>query len=101
MLPVVAGAKETRRQILLYSLVLVPLTLAPFFMGFSGALYGVAAGVLGAVFLQRVYRVMTDRQDDAGVSQTGDVPAKRAFKYSVLYLFLLFGALAVDHLVLR
>ena len=70
MLPVVAGAKETRRQILLYTLVLVPLSLVPFFVGFSGPLYGVGAGVLGAVFLERVYRVVTDRQDEAGVSLT-------------------------------
>jgi heme o synthase len=99
MLPVVAGAKETRRQIVLYTLVLVPLTLAPYFLGFNGPVYGVVAGLLGAVFLLRVYGVMTDRQDGAGVSLTGDAPAKRAFKYSVLYLFVLFGALAFDRLV--
>ena len=99
MLPVVAGAKETRRQILLYALVLVPLSLVPFFMGFSGVLYGVGAFLLGAVFLQRTYGVLTDRQDASGVSLTGDIPAKRAFKYSVLYLFALFGVLALDHLV--
>jgi heme o synthase len=101
MLPVVAGAKETRRQILLYTLVLVPLTLVPVLMGFSGWVYGVTAGVLDAVFLLRVYGVMTDRQDATGVSLTGDAPAKRAFRYSVLYLFVLFGALAIDRLVLR
>jgi protoheme IX farnesyltransferase len=99
MLPVVAGAKETRRQILLYTLVLVPLSLVPFFVGFSGPLYGIGAGLLGAVFLERVYRVMTDRQDETGVSLTRDMPAKRAFKYSVLYLFALFGLLAFDRLV--
>jgi protoheme IX farnesyltransferase len=101
MLPVVSGAKETRRQILLYTLVLVPLTLAPYFLGFNGPVYGAAAGLLGLVFLLRVYGVMTDRQDAAGVSLTGDAPAKRAFKYSVLYLFVLFGALALDRLVLQ
>ena len=100
MLPVVAGAKETRRQILLYTLVLVPLSLVPFFVGFSGPLYGIGAGLLGAVFLERVYRVMTDLQDETGVSLTRDMPAKRAFKYSVLYLFALFGVLALDRLVL-
>jgi heme o synthase len=99
MLPVVAGAKETRRQILLYTLVLVPLSLVPFFVGFSGPLYGVGAGLLGAVFLERVYRVMTDRQDETGVSLTRVMPAKRAFKFSVLYLFALFGLLAFDRLV--
>ena len=54
MLPVVTGAKETRRQIFIYTLVLVPLTLAPSSLGFSGVLYAVAAALLGAVFLQRV-----------------------------------------------
>jgi heme o synthase len=99
MLPVVAGAKETRRQILLYTIILVPLTLAPYWMGFSGIPYGATAAVLGLVFLERVYRVITDRQDAEGNSLTRDAPAKAAFKYSVLYLFMLFGALAVDRLV--
>jgi protoheme IX farnesyltransferase len=99
MLPVVAGAKETRRQIVLYTLVLLPLTLVPYLIGFSGPIYGGAAGVLGLVFLERVYRVISDRQDEQGNSLTGDAPAKAAFKYSVLYLFALFGALAIDRLV--
>ncbi|HEY1410566.1 MAG TPA: heme o synthase, partial [Rhodopila sp.] len=99
MLPVVAGAKETRRQILLYTIVLVPLTMVPYLMGFSGLPYGIAAGLLGLVFLERVYRVITDRQDEAGNSLTGDAPAKAAFKYSILYLFALFGALAIDRLI--
>ena len=99
MLPVVAGAKETRRQILLYTIVLVPLTLVPVAMGFSGLPYGLAAGLLDLVFLQRVSRVMLDRQDAQGNSLTRDAPAKAAFKYSVLYLFALFGALAIDRLV--
>jgi protoheme IX farnesyltransferase len=99
MLPVVSGARETRRQIMLYTLVLVPLSLVPFFMGFSGVAYGVAATLLGLVFLVHVYRVTADRQDAAGDSLTGDAPAKAAFKYSIYYLFALFGALALDHLV--
>jgi protoheme IX farnesyltransferase len=99
MLPVVAGPKETRWQIVLYSIVLVPLTLVPYLMGFSGLPYGVTAGLLGLVFLERVYRVFTDRQDAQGNSLTGDAPAKAAFKYSVLYLFALFGSLAIDRLI--
>ena len=51
MLPVVAGAKETRRQIVLYTLLLVPLSLAPWAIGFSGPVYAIAALVLGAGFL--------------------------------------------------
>ena len=99
MLPVVAGARETRRQILLYTVILFPLTLVPYLMGFSGLVYGVTAAGLGVVFLERVWRVMTDKQDEAGNSLTRDVPAKAAFKYSVVYLFALFGALAIDRLI--
>ena len=51
MLPVVAGAKETRRQIVLYTLLLLPLSLVPWCIGFSGPIYGIAALVLGAGFL--------------------------------------------------
>ena len=45
-----------------------------------------------------VWRVAADRQDAAGVSLTGDAPARAAFRYSILYLFVLFAALAVDRL---
>jgi heme o synthase len=99
MLPVVAGARETRKQIVLYSLLLVPLSLAPWFIGFSGAIYGAAAAVLGLGFLISVWRVAIDKQDETGVSLTNDAPARAAFKYSILYLFVLFAALAVDRLV--
>ncbi len=99
MLPVTNGAKETRRQIFVYTLVLVPLTLAPFAAGFSGVPYAVAATLLGAVFLQRVWAVLRDRQDEEGTSLTRDAPARAAFKYSIYYLFALFGALAVDRLL--
>ena len=99
MLPVVAVAKETRKQIELYSLVLVPLSLAPWFLGFSGALYGATAAVLGLGFLICVARVYTDKQDAAGNSLTNDGPARAAFKFSILYLFILFAALAVDRLI--
>jgi protoheme IX farnesyltransferase len=99
MLPVIAGARETRRQIFIYTLVLVPLTLVPVFLGFSGIFYGAAAMLLGSVFLLRAYHALTDRQDEKGNSLTNDAPARAAFKYSVVYLFALFGALAVDRLL--
>jgi protoheme IX farnesyltransferase len=101
MLPVVAGGKETRRQIVIYTLLLVPLTLAPWLLGFSGPVYAIAASVLGAGFLVSVWRVATDRQDATGVSLTNDAPARAAFKFSIAYLFILFGALAIDHCVGR
>jgi protoheme IX farnesyltransferase len=99
MLPVVAGGKETRRQIVIYTLMLVPVSLAPWLLGFSGPVYAVAASVLGTGFLISVWRVATDRQDATGVSLTNDAPARAAFKFSIAYLFVLFAALAIDHLV--
>ncbi|HUN39293.1 MAG TPA: heme o synthase [Acetobacteraceae bacterium] len=98
MLPVVAGAKETRRQIMIYTLLLVPLSLVPWFIGFSGAVYGIAALVLDAGFLACAVRVLCDRQDRTGISLTHDAPARAAFRFSIAYLFLLFAALAVDRL---
>ena len=96
MLPVVAGARETRRQIFLYSLVLVPVSLLPWVLHLTGAVYGLSAAVLGLGFIGSTWRVLRDRQDDRGVSQSGDAPARAAFKFSILYLFVLFTAVAVD-----
>jgi len=99
MLPVVKGAKETRRQIVIYTLLLVPLSLTPWLLGFSGPVYAVAATVLGIGFLAGAWRVATDRQDDAGASLTKDAPARAAFRFSIAYLFILFAALAIDRFV--
>jgi heme o synthase len=98
MLPVVSGARETRRQVVIYTVLLVPLTLAPWLMGFNTWAYGLVAALLGANFLRHAWMVWRDAQDEAGVSLTNDGPAKRCFKYSISYLFLLFGALVVDRL---
>ncbi|MFL1463146.1 heme o synthase [Roseococcus sp. DSY-14] len=100
MLPVVAGARETRRQVVLYTVLLVPLTLAPWLMGFSTAAYGAAAALLGAGFLRHAWATWRDAQDAQGVSLTQDAPAKACFRYSITYLFALLGALALDRLLL-
>ncbi|MBR0644770.1 heme o synthase [Plastoroseomonas hellenica] len=100
MLPVTHGARETRRQVLLYTLVLVPVTLLPCAIGFSSWIYGAAAALLGAEYLRLNWLVWKDAQDEAGRSLTNDRPARRAFKFSLLYLAVLFLALAVDRLVL-
>ena len=99
MLPVVAGARHTRWQIVLYTLFLVPLTLVPWVLHLAGMTYGVAALVLGLGFVVCAIRVLRDRQDAIGISLTNDAPARSAFKYSILYLFVVFAALAVDHYV--
>jgi protoheme IX farnesyltransferase len=62
-----------------------------------GWIYGATALALGAAFIWYAWGVLTDKQDDKGTSLTKDAPAKAAFKYSILYLFILFGACAVDH----
>jgi protoheme IX farnesyltransferase len=96
MLPVVAGAKETRRQVVLYTLVMVPFTLLPWMLGMSGIVYGASAAALGLGFIVSVWRLAHDQQDASGISLTNDKPARATFKYSILYLFALFGALVVD-----
>ncbi|MFC7610188.1 heme o synthase [Teichococcus aestuarii] len=99
MLPVVAGPKETRRQIWLYSLLLAPLALLPTVIGMAGLAYGAAALVLGGFFLESMWRVKRDAQDAEGRSLTNDAPARAAFRFSIIYLFVLFAALAADRLV--
>ena len=97
MLPVVAGARATRRQIMLYTLVLAPFAVLPWPLGYAGAIYGVTAILLGAGFLAGAWRVLHDRQDAGGVSLTRDAPARMTFRFSLAYLALLFLALAIDH----
>ena len=91
MLPVVAGKPATRRQIVLYSVLLVPLTLAPWMLHLAGAVYGIGAAALGAVFLGLAVLVWFD---------DGERFARRLFGFSILYLFLLFALLVVDRVAL-
>jgi protoheme IX farnesyltransferase len=100
MLPVTHGARETRRQVLVYTVALLPVTLAPWLVGFSGPAYAVAAALLGAGFLFHAVRVVREAQDEAGRSLANDAAARATFKYSLYYLFALFGALAIDRLAL-
>ncbi|MBI4274067.1 MAG: protoheme IX farnesyltransferase [Rhizobiales bacterium] len=92
MLPVVAGEKETRRQILLYSVVLAPVGTAPWLLGYAGSLYGVSAIVAGLLMIGFAVRVRLAR-DNAALEQA----ARHLFAYSILYLFLLFATLLVTH----
>lgn len=92
MLPVTHGIAETRRQILLYSLVLVAVSVLPWVLGLVGAIYGAAAAVLGAVFLFLSVAVFRSRTE-----ASADMEAERQlFKYSIIYLFLIFAALVAD-----
>ncbi|WP_072395015.1 heme o synthase [Hyphomicrobium sp. CS1GBMeth3] len=96
MLPVVAGPDETRRQILLYSLVLVPLAVVPYFIGLGGIVYAVASVALGLVFLHFAVKVWRIREGRAA-----DHAAKQLFGFSILYLFLLFAVILGEHLALK
>ncbi|WP_372621203.1 heme o synthase [Falsiroseomonas sp.] len=98
MLPVTHGARETRKQILLYTVALFPLGLAPWLVGFSGPAYALVAAILGAAFLWHAVRVLREKQDEAGRSLVNDAAARATFRFSLYYLFVLFGALAVDKL---
>ena len=97
MLPVAAGPRSTRRHVLAYTVVLVGVSLLPWWLGYAGAVYGVTAAVAGAAFLLASAWVVWDRQDQAGRSLTNDRPARLAFRVSLLYLAVLFGSVAVDH----
>ena len=99
MLPVTHGARDTRRQVMIYTVALVPVTLAPWFVGFSGLVYAGVALLLGAVFLVQSWRVLREPQDEAGRSLVNDAAARATFRFSLYYLFALFGALAIDRLV--
>ena len=90
MLPVVRGDDETARQIVWYSLVLVAVTLLPFAWHTAGAAYLAAALLLGAIFLRLAWRLRRE---------TTTARAGALFRYSLLYLALLFVALAVDPLL--
>jgi protoheme IX farnesyltransferase len=92
MMPVVAGEKSTRWQILAYAAALLPLSMTPWFIGGTGRVYGLAAFVLGSVFLWLSIKV------GLRTSSPGDgmKPEKRLFAYSIFYLFILFAMLVVD-----
>lgn len=89
MLPVVAGDRETHVQIVLYSVLLFLISMAPFFLGLLGPVYAVAALILNGVFLQQAIDIFR---------QPSNTHIWRLYKYSLLYLALLFLAMGVDKL---
>jgi protoheme IX farnesyltransferase len=92
MLPVVAGIESTRRQIFLYSLPMAAAAVLPWPLGLTGPLYGIAASALSLGFLALAGQVLANRAAEPKQM----APEKRLFGYSVLYLFVLFGALVAD-----
>ncbi len=92
MLPVVAGADQTRRQILLYALLLAPLAVTPALIDLAGPIYAVASSVLGVALVALAVALYR-----AGGGAPGDRAARRLFKFSIVYLFLLFAVLLIEH----
>jgi protoheme IX farnesyltransferase len=90
MLPVVAGRAATTRQILLYSIALLPISLLPWALGFAGAIYVATAAVSGAILIVLAVRLSWSSAADRR-------PARRLFAFSISYLFLVFVALLADH----
>jgi protoheme IX farnesyltransferase len=108
MMPVVAGAASTRRQILGYSLLVVPLCLAPAFTGLGGAAYLGVAAAGGLVFLLLAWRLARSHAGEAAGQRTGDglydvragaKDARNLFAFSILYLALIFATLLAEHLM--
>ena len=94
MLPVVAGPRETKRQMLIYTLVLLPVALAPTVLGTVGWLYGGVALMLSLAFIGQAIAVWRTADD-----QSGHPPARRMFRFSLLYLAVLFAALPLDRML--
>ena len=90
MLSVVAGPTQTRLQILVYTLILAPLGVLPWILGYTGPVYGAVATVGGAAFLLLALRLRNE--------QSGFAASKQLFAFSILYLFVVFAALLVDHM---
>jgi heme o synthase len=86
MLPVVAGRAATTRQIAMYSVLLLPISLLPWGLGFAGAIYGLTAAVCGVILVGLAWQLDRSRHADRGA-------AHRLFGFSILYLFVLFAAL--------
>ncbi len=107
MMPVVAGAASTRRQILIYSLLFVPVCIAPAFTGLGGAAYLGVAAAGGLVFLILAWRVFAsragdtagDRKDGLYDVRAGARDARNLFAFPILYLTLLFATLLGEHLM--
>jgi protoheme IX farnesyltransferase len=96
MLPVTHGLANTRKQILAYSALLVPVSIAPAVLGLTGWAYGGTAVALGIIFMvmaAKVARSTTELARDMAAE-------KQLFKFSLLYLACLFGALVADRLLL-
>jgi protoheme IX farnesyltransferase len=95
MMPVVKGEASTRRQIIVYTVLLLPVAAAPWFIGGTGAIYGAIAIALSLAFIVLAAPGAMRRSEEDDRMK----PEKRLFGFSVIYLFALFAALVADRLV--
>ena len=107
MMPVVRGARSTRKQIWIYSLLFVPLCIVPAFTGLGGIAYLAVAAIGGSVFLLLAWRLLRSKAGEAAEQRNTDglydvragaKDARNLFAFSILYLTLLFATLLVEHL---
>src|SRR5499427_9538381 len=91
MLPVVAGVTATARQILIYSVLLLPISLLPCALSFAGPLFGVVAATCGAILVALAFQLHGSRG-------TNRLAAQRLFSFSIVYLFALFASLLASNL---
>jgi protoheme IX farnesyltransferase len=96
MMPVVAGVESTRRQAFFYSLPMAAAAIAPWPMGLTGWIYGVASVALNIIFVAMAAAMLGNKATDPA----GMKPEKRLFAFSVIYLFALFAALVIDARIL-
>ncbi len=91
MLPVVSGTDETKRQILIYTIFLLPVVASPFFIGMSGLVYLIGSSLLSLLFLMHAIKVFRNPVE---------ANARKMFKFSIFYLFAVFSLLVIDRLTI-
>lgn len=108
MMPVVKGAKSTRLQVMIYSLLLIPVCVAPFFTGLGGYAYLAVSGLGGLVFLLLAWRLYRSHAGEGADPRNtpelydvkaGAADARNLFAFSILYLFAMFATLAAERLL--
>ena len=92
MLPIVAGIKTTKVNIFVYSIILLIVSLVPYFFGYFGLLYFLSSFILGAYYVYLCFKLLIKEENDNNIS-------KKIFLYSILYLFLIFSIILIDSLL--
>lgn len=97
MLPVVKGETATRKQIMIYTVAMVAVSILPWYFGFAGLFYGVTAFLLGTMFIWLSFALLKDPYS----TEENSSSAKKVFFFSIFYLFTLFAVLGMENLLMR